>query len=146
MTIIFWFTLLIIATIIDLRTFTIPNWLTLGGITMILLLETIRHQTLPLTLLLSALSSFILMLLLSLLSRGKLGMGDVKFSALISLQLGFYYWLISLFVASLSGLFVAVFCIFYKKMDKNTPIPFAPFLSFGAVMALLLSRGGYFAL
>jgi len=136
---------LLLASAIDLKHFKIPNWLTLGGTLLLFLLQWINIKQFPQTFLFSSLISFAIMLLFILLSKGKLGMGDAKLSLLTGGYLGLYYWLISLFIASTIALAVILPVLKWKQKDKNTPIPFAPFLSLGALVALFLQKEGYFA-
>lgn len=75
---------------------------------------------------------------LIIITKGKgMGWGDVKFVLFIGIVLGFPNGLIALFLAFLSGaLFSIILLIFGKKRFGQT-IPFGPFISFGAYVALL---------
>lgn len=141
----FFLLLLLIASAIDLKRYKIPNLLTLGGTVVLFVLEWIYSGHFPKAFLISSLFSFSIMLLFIFLSKGKLGMGDAKFCLLTGGYLGLYYWLISLFFASAAALLLMLPILKWKKKDKSTPIPFAPFLSLGAIIALYLQKEGYFA-
>jgi prepilin signal peptidase PulO-like enzyme (type II secretory pathway) len=73
-------------------------------------------------------------LALGCLTKGKIGQGDAKLSAYIALLNGLLGWLFSVLAASLLG--IVAFTILYLsgKMDRKDSIPFAPFLSSGALI------------
>lgn len=75
-------------------------------------------------------------LLCFLLSRDGLGMGDVK----LMLALGWYLepeaFLRGLLFSSLASVPAAVWLVAVKKADKDTAIPFAPFLAMGAILSI----------
>ncbi|WP_028974905.1 prepilin peptidase [Spirochaeta cellobiosiphila] len=74
---------------------------------------------------------------LHFVSKGKLGLGDVKLVALMAGFLNVYQDFILLFCASLSGLIVSMF--YLAKKERNKAIPFAPFLSIGWIVAIFLT-------
>ncbi|MDA3810410.1 MAG: prepilin peptidase [Spirochaetaceae bacterium] len=71
-------------------------------------------------------------------SKGGLGMGDVKFTFLIVLHLGFEKWLFSIFISSLMGIIFGLLMLITKKLCRKSKLDFAPFLSIGALAALIL--------
>ncbi len=66
---------------------------------------------------------------------GKMGMGDVKFAALMGLFNGFPYWFTAVFIASLTALIFILPGIVTGRIHTDTKIPFAPFLTAGSIMA-----------
>ncbi len=81
-----------------------------------------------------------LLLLVYLVSRGGMGMGDVKLAALIGLVLGFPQVLIALFLGIiLGGLTAGVLLISGAKKRKEA-IPFGPFLSMAAFIGIIWGR------
>jgi prepilin signal peptidase PulO-like enzyme (type II secretory pathway) len=127
----------------DIRERRIPNYLTLGGFLLILLVKILIGNNSVSPYLISSALSFAVMAGVSLLTRDKLGMGDVKLSLSIGGILGVYYWLISLFLASLTALIFVFPFLLSRKMKRSDPIPFAPFLSLGALLTLWLKGKGY---
>ncbi len=79
----------------------------------------------------------ILFLLIAILSRGGMGMGDVKMAALMGLMLGFPSVLVGLFLAILAGGVVALILLALRKKGRKQAIPFGPFLVLGTMLALL---------
>ncbi len=69
---------------------------------------------------------------------GGLGFGDVKFSAVLGYALGIPLLFVAFVLSSFLGIVYAAVC----KKAKKTKIPFAPFLSLGALMTLIINRTG----
>jgi len=78
---------------------------------------------------------FILMFVIFKISRGGMGGGDVKFSAVLGLWLGEKIFS-AIFLASIIA---AVFALIYfvKNRDKKIKLPFAPCLSAGSFFVYL---------
>ncbi len=137
------FSLLLTASIWDVMTFTIPNWLTIPGCAVLAAITFFNGQDL-LSFALSASFSAGFLAVLSWILKGRLGMGDVKLSLSISGVLGIYYWLISLFIASAISLCTAFWISWDKTGNgRGKPIPFAPFLTIGAGIAYWMRAKGF---
>ena len=78
-----------------------------------------------------------LFLLIVLISRGGMGWGDVKMAALIGVVTGFPLVFLALFLAVVFGGLVAITLLLLKIRRRKEGIPFAPFLSLGAIATLL---------
>ncbi len=125
-------------TIFDLREHRIPDALTIGGILLIFAIKLLAKEE-PVWLLCSeGFAGFALFWLIRLISRGKMGLGDAKYSALIAVTAGFDSWFTALFIACAAGLVCSALLIAFFRADRGMKIPFAPFLSLGAVAALSL--------
>ena len=73
-----------------------------------------------------------------LVSKGKwVGSGDVILGLLMGILLGWKQLLLSLFIAYLLGSIVALWLLMTKKVEKNSKIPFAPFLVIGTILSVL---------
>lgn len=66
-----------------------------------------------------------------------MGMGDVKLAAFVGLALGFANVVPALLFMALSGGAVAVLLLVTGARHRREPIPYAPFISAGALAALL---------
>lgn len=64
-----------------------------------------------------------------------MGMGDVKYAAVIGLLLGWKNGIIAFVVAFFSAAMIIVFMSMYKKVSGKQRIPFGPFLSIGCFVA-----------
>ena len=76
-------------------------------------------------------------LLCQLLSRDGLGMGDVKLMMALGWYLETEAFLRGLMLTSLASVPAALWLAVVKKADKDTVIPFAPFLAVGAILSTI---------
>ena len=79
--------------------------------------------------------SFVLMFLIFKISRGGMGGGDVKFSAVLGLWLGEKIFAAIFFASCLAASFAIIY--FIKNRDLKSKLPFGPFLSAGSFFAYL---------
>jgi leader peptidase (prepilin peptidase)/N-methyltransferase len=77
--------------------------------------------------------------LLGKLLYGQEGMGggDVKLGALIGIFIGWKLSLLAIFLSCIIGSIVSIILIILKKKGRRDYIAFGPFLSLGALIALL---------
>lgn len=81
-------------------------------------------------------------LALMIISRGGMGMGDVKLSAAIGLVSGFFgvrIVLVSSFAAYILGSVIGIGLMLAGKAGRKTAIPFGPFMLVGQAIALLVA-------
>lgn len=79
----------------------------------------------------------VLFLLIALLYKGGMGWGDVKLAGLVGLATGFPLVLVAMAISFLSGGLVAGFLLLLRRKGWKEGIPYGPFLSLGAPIALL---------
>jgi len=91
---------------------------------------------------------FALYLVLALVSRGGMGMGDVKLAAVLGLYLGFLGWgnrLVGAFAAFVFGGVFGLALMLVRRAGRRTAIPFGPWMILGAWLGVfageLLARG-----
>ncbi len=132
------FLILIPVTIIDIKIKKIPDIFTYSGIVAFVLIKSIMKIQPIYEIGLLILLGFLPFFLIWVFTRGKLGLGDAKLSAFLSLALGVEGWLGMVFFSSVSGLVFAVVMLISKKMDKNTQIPFAPFMCLGTIISMVV--------
>ena len=73
-----------------------------------------------------------------LISRGGIGMGDIKLFSALSLLLGLYGGMCTLILAQLAALVCAVVLLLARKATLKDSIPFAPFFAVGFLLCLIL--------
>ena len=78
-------------------------------------------------------------LLGSVLSRDSLGMGDVKYLAVLGLALGPSIGLMCLMLASTAGVLFATARSVVKRVPLNRAFPFGPFLAAASVASAIFS-------
>lgn len=77
---------------------------------------------------------------LYILSRGQLGMGDVKFAIPAGLIIGWFQpdaWLLSLLMTFLLAGIVALIGLYSRKLDRKSHIPLGPFMYLGSILTLV---------
>lgn len=75
-----------------------------------------------------------------LTGREGMGGGDIKLLAMIGAFLGWAAVPVTLLISSLGGTLVGLALLLFQGRDTRTPIPFGPFLAFGAVCALFFGK------
>ena len=153
--------LLIVLFVTDYEHFLLPNAVTYPGILLaaaVALLVTLLQYHLPwalffagrdfmaifnnffLSAMAGGISGALLLLLVVVLSRGGMGMGDVKLAGLLGLMVGFPLVFIALFIGIWAGGLVAVALLISGKKKRKEMLPFGPFLCIGGLAALLWGR------
>ncbi|CAN5435601.1 A24 family peptidase [soil metagenome] len=136
--------MLLVVTVIDYQTKRIPNALTypLTPVLAVLLVGAALLNGQPdvaIRTLLGGVAAFAFLLLLALINPRGMGMGDVKYAAFLGLGLGYVGWgplVIGIFGAFLLGSVISITLIATKIRGRKDLIPFGPFLSVGALLAL----------
>lgn len=127
--------LFIIITVSDIKYMLIPDKILLffAGI---FLLERIFIPLSPWwDSLLGAIIGFVLLLLISIVSKGGMGGGDIKLYALLGFVLGTKLVLMSLFISTLLGAVIGIVGILIGVFERKKPIPFGPFIAVGTLIA-----------
>jgi prepilin signal peptidase PulO-like enzyme (type II secretory pathway) len=128
------------ACVSDLKSMTIPDHLSIGGAIMVLAIRIVLVGE-PLFLVLAdCLGGGLVFLVVRMITRGKLGWGDIKWAFFLSAALGFFVWLEATGIAVILVMIYYIFLSALKKGNKSTKIPFCPFLTVGAVIRILLER------
>lgn len=87
---------------------------------------------------LAAVSAFIFFFFLVIKSKEKwMGMGDAYLVIFLGLFLGWPNILLALFLAFSSGAIIGLLMVAIRKKGMKSPIPFAPFLVAGSIVAML---------
>ena len=84
-----------------------------------------------------AVATMISYVLLYLVSRRSLGMGDVKFAFPLGLCVGWYsanQWLVAIFVSFLIAGLVAVIGLVTKRMTRKSRLAFGPYMFLGTFL------------
>lgn len=136
---------LLIVAVIDVHTRRIPNRLTypltpalvvlLGGAALLDGAPGVAARAV-----LAGVAAFMLLLVLALINPRGMGMGDVKLAAFIGIGLGYLGWdhvALGVFLGFLGGGVGAGLLLALGLRGRKDHIPFGPWLSLGAVVALL---------
>ncbi len=118
----------------------IPNRLVLGSALWTVTTYPWTHF-LPVSAAASALGLGLTFLLVHVLTRGGLGMGDVKYSAAIGLALGWPQGLLAAVAGIWAGGLYALILVLAHKAKRHDSIPLGPFLVLGGLLGLLGTLG-----
>lgn len=77
------------------------------------------------------------LLLVVIVTRGGMGLGDVKLLMLLGWVLGLSNLIPAFMIACLLGSLVGGILIFFKIVERKQPIPFGPFLLLGALLSFV---------
>ena len=136
-------TVLIACAATDLMAFRVPNVITYPAAGGALLAAALMPHGKPTEALIGGAVGAGLLLGIALISRGGLGLGDVKLAGFAGLALGGPLILPALMITSLAGGLVAAYLAF-RVRRRSHPMPYAPFIAGGA-LAVLLWQGSAFA-
>jgi leader peptidase (prepilin peptidase)/N-methyltransferase len=128
--------------IIDFKTHRLPNqlvgWFALIEIAILVAFSLSTDDLFQLIKALGvAVATTTIYLLLYLLSRGSLGMGDVKFAFPLGLCIGWYsadLWMLAIFVSFLLAGLVAVIGLATKRMNRKSRLAFGPYMFLGTLI------------
>lgn len=124
------FFLLLLISIFDIRTKTIPNRY-LAVCLVFGLFTALLNSGACITVIASALAIGAVLALISCISKGGIGMGDAKLLACISLYLGLGSTLAALTAATIASGIYGLMLIMVRKADRKKQIAFAPFALIG---------------
>lgn len=117
----------------DLKYYKVPN-----VVNLLLLLLVVAYKVYSkeyiLDYLLPGSIAFITLFLIYIFSKGKLGMGDIKYSSIMAAYFGYRFWIGSLLYASVTALIISIALLIIKKIKRDTRIPFMPFLVLGNII------------
>ena len=143
--------LMIVVALIDLEHGIIPNKIILPSLVVLIILSPfwtelglprsfLGNDNLAGTLInsiLTGLGSFLVFLLIAMIYPNGMGGGDVKLGGVIGLLVGYPGALLALWLAVVIAGVIAIGLVVMGKLSRKDTMPFGPFLSLGAVAALL---------
>ncbi len=126
------------AGIADIKRKIIPDWLTLPGLAWVLGASAYQGLSRATEAILGAVVCGGALLVLAVLSRGAIGGGDVKLTAVVGAFLGWRWGFVALFSAQVAAALVAVCLMLAGRKGRKDALPFGPFLSTFGVLAILI--------
>jgi len=124
--------------IIDTKTYRIPDVLLVFFAMIMLIVQGTQTYTLIISRITAAAVSFLIFGAVWHYSHG-IGFGDVKYAALLGYLLGLDKLPLAFLITASLGVFVFLTGIILFRWPKTTKIPYAPFLSAGAIMAVFVN-------
>jgi Flp pilus assembly protein protease CpaA len=86
----------------------------------------------------SAAGCFVVLMLISFISRGGIGMGDVKLFASLAFITGFYSTLNTLLYGLILCALISIVLLFFTSKKAKDKVPFAPFIYLGFIISIIL--------
>lgn len=131
--------ILTLASLVDLHERIIPNEVVLFGLVAGLLLAFLAPypERTWLQAVAGAAAGFGFLLLLALLVKGGMGLGDVKLAAVIGLFLGLKWVGMGLVFAFLAGGVLSGLLLLLRIVGRKDHVPFGPFLALGAAVTAI---------
>ncbi|MEE9573430.1 MAG: prepilin peptidase [Candidatus Neomarinimicrobiota bacterium] len=134
------FSIVIIITFIDIDVQLIPNNLLITSSLPIIVFILINQSNSYLNHIKGAILLLSIFLLIGYIGKliykvDSMGMGDVKYAAVIGLLLGWEKGILAFVLAFFSAAAIIVIVSVYKKLSNKQRIPFGPFLSIGCFIA-----------
>lgn len=132
-----WFFLAI--AVIDLEHRRVLNWMLIPALPLILVCNWLVGLPTLRSALVGGLFGFGVFLLLALVWRGGMGMGDVKLAGVIGLATGLSGALIAMLVSFYAG-GIAALIILVRSRKRGQTMAYAPYLAFGAWVAIFWGK------
>lgn len=128
----------------DLATFRVPNVITYPAILFAVLVAAVMPGADFLSAIAGGGVAFGLMLFALIVSRGAMGLGDVKLATFAGFAVGWPLIAPTLILMALAGGVCAFILLVLRLKGRRDPIPYAPFISAGA-LTVILWQGTAFA-
>ncbi len=128
---------LLACTATDLVSFRIPNAITYPAIVLALAAAALMPEGNLRTTVAGGAAAGGFMLVAAIISRGGVGLGDVKLAAFVGLALGIRLVYPALFIMAVLGALGAAALLLLRLKGPNDPIPYAPVLAAAALTVLL---------
>jgi leader peptidase (prepilin peptidase)/N-methyltransferase len=135
---------LIVCTGTDVLAYRVPNVITYPAIIAAITIGLVMPETNRADVLAGGALSGGTFLAMSILTRGGMGMGDVKLAFFTGFALGLTFGVAALLITAIGGGVIAVLLLLTRIRDRRDPIPYAPFIAAGALYVMLL-QGTAFA-
>ena len=128
--------LLIASSIIDYRLQIIPNKITYFGIILGLIFSLIFDYISIKLALLGLIIPAGFLLLIALITKGGMGIGDVKFAAMIGTFIGPKLTLIGIFLGALIGSIIGLVLLLLGQKTRKSKLPFGPLIALGSLVMI----------
>ena len=125
--------LIIASSVIDYQLQIIPNELNYFGIIIGLILALAFDYISIKLALLGLVIPALFLLLIAIITKGGMGLGDVKFAAMIGTFIGAKFTLIGIFLGALIGSVIGLILMIRDKKYRKSKLPFGPLIALGVV-------------
>jgi len=129
---------LIVCTGTDVLAYRVPNVITYPAIAAAIVIGTVMPDANRADVMVGGALTGGTFLIMSIATRGGMGMGDVKLAAFAGFALGLTFGVAALLLTALAGGAIALLLLVTRVRDRRDPIPYAPFIALGMVYVLLV--------
>jgi prepilin signal peptidase PulO-like enzyme (type II secretory pathway) len=129
---------LLICTATDLLRYRVPNAITYPGTVLALIAAVVMPNGELLDAIVAALAGGGVFLIMAVVTRGGLGLGDVKLAVLIGAALGIQAAYQALLIGVAAGGLIILVLLLTGFVNRRQAVPYAPFLALAAVLVTLL--------
>jgi prepilin signal peptidase PulO-like enzyme (type II secretory pathway) len=123
----------------DVAELRVPNFLTYSATIVVVTVAGLAGGDQGLEALAGGLAGGGFLLAVSMMSRGKVGLGDAKLATLGGALTGVNYVLVALFLGTLLGAVVYVTLLLLGRVTRTQALPYAPFLALGFILVALVT-------
>jgi leader peptidase (prepilin peptidase)/N-methyltransferase len=134
---------LIICTGTDVLAYRVPNVVTYPAIVLAITVGLLMPEANRADVLVGGGISGGVFLVMSIVTRGGMGMGDVKLAFFTGFALGLTFGVSALLITAIGGGVIAVLLLVTRIRDRRDPIPYAPFIAAGALWVLLMHGAAF---
>lgn len=142
----FYASVLIICTATDILSYRVPNAVTYPAIVGAFVIGMFVPGADRLDVLAGGLIFGGLLFVPSILTGGAMGMGDVKLAFFVGFALGLTFVVPAMLIMAMSGGLAAAILLITRLRGKGDPIPYAPFIAGGALVALLIRGSAFYSI
>ena len=142
----FYASVLIICTATDILAYRVPNAVTSPEIVGAFVIAMVVPAANRLDVIAGGVMFGGLLFVPSILTGGAMGMGDVKLAFFVGFALGFTFVVPAMLIMAMSGGLAAAILLITRLRGKGDPIPYAPFIAGGALVALLIRGTAFYSI
>ncbi len=136
---VFWFFLLIVVGT-DLTSMRVPNCLSLPAFIFFFAASVLSEIQTWQSAAEGALAGFCTLYIVHQLSKGKMGLGDVKLYLVIGTMLGPWSTIVSFILACGCGTCIGAFLFIRGSLQRGQPMPFVPYIAMGVILSAFFGQ------
>ncbi len=142
----FYASVLIICTATDILAFRVPNAVTYPAIVGAFVIGMVVPGANRLDVAAGGLMFGGLLFVPSIITGGAMGMGDVKLAFFVGFALGLTFVVPAMLIMAIAGGLAAAILLITRLRGKGDPIPYAPFIAGGALLAMLVRGTAFYGI
>ncbi|MFC6465659.1 prepilin peptidase [Marinilactibacillus sp. GCM10026970] len=132
--------MIVTVTVSDIAYQKIPNHILLFFLPIFVLIQIFTPAITFLSALLGAIMAFTLLLAIIVLSRGGMGMGDLKYFTLFGFIFGWKLFLLLFLLSTIYGALINGLLLATNKVTRKTKVPFGPYIGAAALSVLFFGN------